>query len=174
MRKAMRCVSFVFVVFLAVAVSSCFNPFAPGLETNPVAIGSVLGTQQTIDGVFQSFQYAYTFKDTTIYGRLLDGSFVFIYTDYNRGTDVSWGRDEEIHTTYGLFVNAQRLDLVWNNIVAQSGDSLRVNVTRAFNLTVTFNPNDVVRVDGYANLTLRRQSADADWKIVRWRDESNY
>lgn len=159
---------------LLIALSGCKNPFAPRLEKGGGDDGSILGNQQTIDGVFRNFQYAYTFKDTAIYGRLLDGTFTFLYVDYDHGTQVSWGREEDVRTTYGLFANAQKLDLVWNNIAFQSGDSLRSMVTRAFSLTVTFNPSDIVRVEGYANLTLMRLSAEADWRIAQWRDESNY
>jgi hypothetical protein len=68
------------------------------------------------------------------------------------------------------------LDLIWNNTIpieVNVSDSI-VNVTRNFNLTVTFSPTDVVRIDGYASLTLERPSAKDDWRITRWRDESNF
>jgi hypothetical protein len=68
----------------------------------------------------------------------------------------------------------QNLDLIWNNIISYSGDSLKSNVTRGFNLTVTFNPNDITRVGGYANLTLERSASGGNWKISLWRDESNF
>ena len=64
------------------------------------------------------------------------------------------------------------LDLIWNNIVSITPDS--TNVVRGFNLTITFNANDIIRVDGYANITLSRGSPTEPWKIVRWRDESNF
>jgi hypothetical protein len=152
----------------------CINPFAPGFDENATSAQSVLGDQKTVEGVFQNFRYSYSFRDTTIYGQLLDGNFVFVYRDFDRGFDVSWGRDDDLRTTYGLFQNVQNLDLVWNNIISFSGDSLKSNVTRGFNLTVTFNPNDIERVDGYVNLTLERKSLVDVWKISRWRDESNF
>jgi len=100
---------------------------------------------------------------------------VFVYRDYdNGGIDVTWGRDTELRATFNLFQNAQRLDLIWNNIVSSSTDSTRVNIVRGFNLTVTFNPSDIQRVDGYANLTLDRPTVASPWKIIRWRDESNF
>jgi hypothetical protein len=37
-----------------------------------------------------------------------------------------------------------------------------------------FNPSNIERVDGYANLTFERSRISDPWKIVRWRDESNY
>ncbi len=154
---------------------SC-NPFAPGLDTSLDVGGSILGDLTTIDGVFQNVRYAYTFRDTSIYGQLVNSNFAFLFRDYDRGVDISWGRDEEMHTTYGLFQNVQRLDLVWNNIVTLSSDSAgtSANVTRNFNLTVTFNPSDIIRVDGYANLALARAKPKDPWQIVRWRDESNF
>ncbi|MGE5681602.1 MAG: hypothetical protein ACM34K_12060 [Bacillota bacterium] len=123
-----------------------------------------------VDGVFKNIQYAYTFKDTTIYGGVIGNDFNFSYRDYSLGFDISWGRDEEMKATYGLFQNAQRLDLIWNNIVLISNDS--TNIVRSFNLTITFNPTDIERVDGKVNLQLTRNSNK--WQIVRWTDESNY
>ncbi len=128
----------------------------------------------TINGIFQCFQTAYTFRDTTSYGQLLTSDFVFVYRDYELGIDVTWGRDDDMRTSYGLFRNAQKLDLIWNNIVSTSQDSTTVNVVRSFNLTITFNPTDIERIDGYANLTFSRTAPDQPWRISRWRDESNF
>ena len=125
----------------------------------------------SVDGVFKNFQYAYTFKDTLIYSQLLDKNFVFTYRDYNIGADVSWRRDEEMRVTYGLFQNSQRLDLVWNNIVSISGDS--THIVRSFNLTITFNPTDIVYIDGKVNLELNKDTNNK-WKIIHWIDESNF
>ncbi len=160
---------------LFLMLGSC-NPFAPGLDESLEEGDSILGDPTTIDGVFQNIKYAYTFRDTTIYGQLLSSEFSFVYRDYDRGVDVTWGRDEDMLTTHGLFQNVQRLDLVWNNIISMSTDSLntRANVSRNFNLTVTFNPSDIIRVDGYATLALARSEAQKPWLIVRWRDESNF
>ncbi len=155
-------------------MSGCVNPFAPGLETSNGSSSSILGDQHTVDGVFKNFQYAYTFKDTLIYGQLLDPAFSFVYRDYDLGVDVSWGRDDEMRTTYGLFLNTQNLNLVWNNILSESGDSLNLDVTRNFSLTITFNASDIVQVNGYAALTLTRPNQESIWKIIQWRDESNF
>jgi hypothetical protein len=151
---------------------SCLNPFAPHLDNSPAETAC---DPTSVEGVFQCFQKSYSSRDTTLYGGLLEASFSFVYRDYDLGIDVTWGRDEELRTTYGLFQNAQRLDLIWNNIVSISTDySTRVNVVRGFNLTIIFNPNDIERVDGYANLTLERARITDPWKIIRWRDESNF
>jgi hypothetical protein len=160
----------------AMMLYGCINPFAPALDDSSQASGSVLGDQKTIDGIFQNFKQAYLFKDTTIYGQVLAPDFIFVYRDYDNGVDVSWGRDDDMRTTNGLFQNAQRLDLVWNSTVPIQGDTvdLKVNVTRNFNLTVTFSPTDIVHIDGYASLTLERPSPGDEWRIARWNDQSNF
>jgi hypothetical protein len=159
-----------FVLFLV----SC-NPFAPGLDESSDESSKLLSDQKTPDGIFQNLKYAYTLRDTSIYGQLLDGNFTFVYHDYDRSVDVTWGRDEEMRTTWGLFQNAQRLDILWNDVVSSSADSTntKVMIKRGFNLTVTFNPSDIVYVNGYANLTLERTRVQDPWMIVRWNDESN-
>jgi len=159
-----------------VMLLGCNNPFAPTLDTSLSNNQSILGDQHQIDGVFQNFKQAYAFRDSTIYGQVLASNFIFIYRDYDKGVDVFWGRDDDIRTTYGLFQNVQRLDLVWNTIISSNveADSLKATITRNFNLTVTFSTNDIVRVDGYANWILERTQTADIWKITRWRDESNF
>lgn len=97
---------------------------------------------------------------------------MFTYRDYVSGFDVSWDRATEMRTTNGLFNNAQKLEVVWNNIIFQGGDSLIQNVKRSFNLTITFNPSDIVRLNGFADMTMTRNATADVWKIMRWRDES--
>jgi len=160
----------------SLGVSGCLNPFAPALDNSQQSGGSILGDQRTIDGIFQNFKQAYLFKDTTIYGQVLAPDFIFVYRDYDLGVDVFWGRDDDMRTTNGLFQNAQSLDLVWNYTIPIEGDTtdVKVNVTRNFNLTVTFGPTDIVRIDGYASLTLERPTPQDNWRIARWDDESNF
>ncbi len=156
--------------------AGCDNPFSPRLDTSTSESRSILGDQRTVEGVFQNFKQAYAFRDTLIYGQLLAPNFIFVYRDYDKGVDIFWGRDDDMRTTYGLFQNVQRLDLVWNTTIASNiePDSLSGSITRNFNLTVTFGPSDVVRVDGYMNLTIRRLQTSDPWQITRWQDESNY
>jgi hypothetical protein len=154
-------------------LSACVNPFAPKLDFNSDTGGS-LSDLTSVDGVFQNLQYSYTFKDSTIYGKLLADDFLFTYRNYDLGFDVSWGRDEEMKTTYGLFQNTERIDLIWNNIVASSQDSVEATLIRGFNLTITFNPTDVIRIDGRVNLLLKKNIQTNNWAIHRWVDESNF
>lgn len=156
---------------VVVALNSCVNPFAPSVDEKLGSEGGLISDQKNIEGVFQNLKYSYAFKDTLIYSQLLDKNFAFSYRDYNLGADISWGRDEEMRVTDGLFQNSQRLDLVWNNIVSATADSTRI--IRSFNLTITFNPTDIIFVDGRVNLELIKGS-DQRWKILRWYDESNY
>lgn len=146
------------------------NPFAPSIDENLGSEKGLISDQKTIEGVFQNFQYVYTFKDTLIYSQLLDKNFSFIYRDYDKGVDVSWGRDEEMKVTYGLLQNTQRLDLIWNNIISMTSDS--THIVRSFNLTIAFNPTDIIFVDGRVNLELKK--SENKWKIFRWIDESNF
>ena len=152
-------------------MAACTNPFAPKLDTDISSEQGLVSDQKIVDGVFQNLQYAYTFKDTSIYGDLLAGDFSFTYRDYDLGVDISWGREEEMRVTNGLFQNSQRLDLIWNEIVSMTGDS--TNIVRSFNLTITFNPTDIIDVDGRVNLTLRKNS-ESKWQVINWLDESNF
>lgn len=157
-------------------VAGCDNPFAPALDTTMSSGQSILGDQTQIEGVYQNFKQSYAFRDSTIYGQLLAPNFSFEYNDYDNGGIIDrWGRDQDIRTTYGLFQNVQRLDLVWNSIISSDihSDSLHATVLRNFNLTVTFSASDVVRIDGYAKWTLQRPVIGDVWKITQWVDASN-
>ncbi len=149
---------------------SCVNPFAPKIDETLGEAKGLISDQSDVEGVFQNFQYAYAFKDTLIYSQLLNKDFSFSYRDYDIGADISWGRDEEMKVSSGLFQNSHRLDLVWNNINSISGDSTRI--VRSFNLTIAFNPTDIIFIDGRVNLTLIKENNK--WKILRWVDESNF
>ena len=124
--------------------------------------------------MFQNFRYSYLTKDTLVYGRLLDTNFTFIYRDYDTGIDKSWGRDQDMIATSGLFRSSESLDLIWNNVVSSIGDSLSRDISRGFNLTLTFSASDVVFLQGRVNLRLPRSSSSDPWKIQRWRDETNF
>ena len=153
-----------------ITLNSCVNPFAPKIDYTLGQAKGLISDQLNVDGVFQNFQYAYTFKDTLIYSQLLNKNFTFNYRDYDIGADISWGRDEEMKVSSGLFQNSQRLDLVWNNINSMTDDSSRI--VRSFNLTITFNPTDIIYIDGRVDLTLIKENNK--WKILRWVDESNF
>ncbi|MCL5021365.1 MAG: hypothetical protein M1339_06880 [Bacteroidetes bacterium] len=162
------------LVILVFVLAGCENPFAPKLATQQAAPASFLSNQSTIDGVFQNFVYAYTFRDTTVYSKLIAPNFTFTYRDYDRGVDVAWGRDDEMRSTSMMFKFVNRLILNWNNIVSLTEDSLNATVTRGFTLTVAFNPADIEEVDGKAYFELQRASSSSPWQISFWKDESNF
>lgn len=161
-----------FAIALSVIALSCLNPFAPRLDTELTS--QTCNDFTKIDNLFCSFRNAYSFKDTTLYGTMLAPEFTFIYTDYDRAVDVSWGRDDEMRVTYGLFQNVQTLTLIWNAQIPLSESDTTQTIERGYSLTVTFNPSDVLRVDGYADLTFVRAAIGSTWKVARWRDRSNF
>jgi hypothetical protein len=169
----MRNIAYLLCLLVVIGVNlSCVNPFAPRLTTD--LSSQSCNDLKVIDNVLCTFRNAYAYKDTTLYGLLLAPDFAFSYTDYDRGVDVTWGRGDEMRSTYGLFQSVQSLALVWNNEITASGDDTLRSVVQGFNLTVTFDPSDVVRVDGYANLTFVRDNVSSAWRILRWQDESNF
>lgn len=160
------------VVLSMLFTFGCINPFAPRLDFKPsVQVGSDL---TVLENVFRTFSNTYAFRDTTLYSSIISKDFVFTYRDYDQGIDVSWGRTEEMRTTYLLFQSVQSLSLLWNNELSNSGNDTLRTIVRGFSLTVTFNPSDIFRIDGYATLTLARRSEKNSWQIVHWRDESNF
>ena len=149
----------------------CTNPFAPALVEGT---HEIITDQKTIDGVFENFRYAYIFKDTLVYGKLLKDNFTFTYHNYEKNVDVSWGRSEDMITTYGLFSAAQTLELIWNQVVISIGDSSRMNITRGFILKINFNSSYSEEINGRVNLIIARESPGKIWQIERWIDESNF
>lgn len=156
---------------MLILIVSCTNPFAPKLtEGNQ----DIITDQTFIDGVFENFRYAYIFKDTLVYGRLLADNFTFTYHNYEKNIDVTWGRTEDMITTNGLFNAAQSLDLIWNQVIIAIGDSSRINISRGFNLNVIFDPSYSEQIIGRVNLILVRPENNGVWKIEKWTDESNF
>ena len=151
---------------------SCVNPFAPKLDLQSAS--QLCSDFTSIDDVLCTFRNSYTFKDTILYSSIIGSNFTFTYRDYDHGVDVSWGRNDEMRVTYGLFQSVEALTLIWNNEVSANSTDTSYSSVRGFNLTVTFNPSDIVRVDGYADLTFTRAKGGDPWKISNWRDESNF
>ncbi|MBI5403228.1 MAG: hypothetical protein HY959_07485 [Ignavibacteriae bacterium] len=156
--------------FFLLVFSSCENIFAPKLDNSTSA--PIISDQTTVDGVFKNFKYAYTFKDTSVYSNLFTDDFIFTYRDYALGYDVSWDKPTELRTTNGLFQNSQKLEIIWNNIILQVGDSLHQTLKRSFNLTITFNPSNIIRLNGFADMSLIKNTTDNRWRIYKWKDES--
>jgi len=162
----------IWILVIAFFSLQCINPFAPKLDSDLNATSC--SDLTVLDNMFCAFRNAYAFKDTTLYGSLLDPLFTFSFRDYDLGVDVTWGRDDEMRSTYGMFQSVQSLTLIWNNVISSDTGSLKRTVVRGFNLTVTFNPGDIERIDGYANMMFVRGGLEEQWRLYYWRDESNF
>ncbi len=162
------------MICLSLFELSCINPFAPKLATQEVAATGFLADQKSIDGLFQNFVYAYTFKDTSVYTQLIGSNFTFVYRDYDNSQDVAWGRDVEMRSTSMMFQLVDRLVLNWDENYPIDSTATHAVITRGFSLTVAFNPSDIEDVAGKAYFVLDRVSATDSWRISTWRDESNF
>lgn len=167
--------SLAIVVAAAFSVLGACNPFAPALEEgNP--FGDFLGDPTTIDGFFTNFRNAYELRDLSLYEPLLDSSFIFNYYDFDAQVEREWGFAQELESTRRLFENATLVNLRWNQIISQTvldgGRSARV--VRPFNLTISLEGGDAFRGDGNVNFFLTRADTSASWKLLRWRDESEF
>jgi hypothetical protein len=170
MKKLLVSLAFFLLFFF---LKSCTNPFAPALSEGD-SQGTTLGDQRTVEGVFQNLRFSYIYKDTLTYGRLLADDFIFSYYNFDVNADRSWGRDEDVRATAGLFRSVDNLDLMWNGIVTGIGDSLVMDVRRSFLLTIVYSPGDVTTGQGDVILRLKRNSPDEEWKIQRWQDVSDF
>lgn len=161
-------------LFLGFIAAGC-NPFAPSLEEgNP--FGDLLGDPTTVDGFFTNFSNAYELRDLSLYEPLLDSSFIFIYYDFDAQVEREWGFSQELASTRRLFENASLISLRWNQIISQSvlDDGLTARVVRPFNLTISLEAGEAFRGDGNVNFQLTRSDTTAAWKLLRWRDESEF
>ncbi|MCH8557733.1 MAG: hypothetical protein LAT84_07925 [Balneolia bacterium] len=152
----------------------CWNPFAPGAEEGD-PFEELLGDPSTIEGFFTRFQNAYQLRDTTLYGPLIASDFTFTFRDYDNNVDISWGRVEEMNSTYRLFINSRDIRIQWNNIISQevNAERDRAQVIRRFDLTVALEAADLIRTDGAVNFVLAREDSTENWQIRSWRDESD-
>ncbi|MBO6573789.1 MAG: hypothetical protein JJ896_00105 [Rhodothermales bacterium] len=159
---------------LLLVLAGC-NPFAPALEEGS-AFGDLLGDPTTVDGFFTNFQNAYELRDLSLYEPLLDSSFVFVWRDFDAQVDREWGFVEDLETTRRLFANASLIRLQWNQILSRDvfDPGRQERIVRSFNLTITLEQGDVFRGDGNVNFLLGRADSTANWKLLRWRDESEF
>ena len=147
----------------------------PFMSLRFIAPSGFLADQKSLDGVFQNFVYAYTFRDTSVYSQLVGPGFTFVYRDYDNSQDVAWGRDVEMRSTSMMFQLVNQFTLTWDNTYYPADTtSTHAVVTRGFNLTVAFNPADIEDVAGKAYFVLDRTTSSDPWKISMWKDESNF
>lgn len=168
----MRTIFFIVLLAICCVSLSCINPFAPHLNNS-------LGLQlcddlSQVENIFCAFRNAYSFKDTTLYGSLLSSNFIFIYTDYDQLVEKNWGREDEMKLTHTMFQSVQSLSLVWNSELSFTESDTSQSIERGYDLTVTFNPNDIMEVNGVAEFLLVRPRSGLAWKLLQWQDKSNF
>lgn len=163
------------VALTALAVVAGCNPFAPALEDGD-PFGDLLGDPTTVEGFFTNFRNAYELRDISLYEPLLDSSFVFIYYDFDAQVDREWGFNQDLESTRRLFDNSNLIRLQWNQIISRDEFERGLNerIVRSFNLTISLETGEVFRGDGNVNFTLVRTDTTASWRLVRWRDESEF
>ena len=160
---------------LLVALVAGCNPFAPALDEGS-PFGDLLGDPTTVEGYFTNFRNAYELRDLSLYEPLLDSQFVFIWRDFDAQVEREWGFAQDLETTRRLFANANLVRLQWNQVLSSDEivRNLQMRVIRSFNLTITLETGDVFRGDGNVNFLLARRDSTDAWRLLRWRDESEF
>lgn len=166
---------FLFLIFLNnLLLSGCLNPFAPKLTDKLEAGDYIITQQKSPEEVLQNFKVAYTYKDSLLYRNCLDTAFLFVYFDPNIGTSgqfVSWGRDVDLMTTGKLFHHFQVIDLVWNSVIYSEEAEERGEISQGFDLTLIAEQTNY-QLSGRALFSFRK-CKDEQWRITRWKDESD-
>ena len=162
-------ISIIFISFPVFWVT-CFNPFAPKLGDISTDLDVFLTAQQTPEEVLSNFQFAYTLKDSLVYRDLLDDDFIFVYRDLDTDAFVSWGKEEDVTATVGLFNNFTVINLVWNstNFISYSNDSTTAEISKGFILSL----GPEIRITGEALFNFKKNIENNIWKITRWVDKS--
>lgn len=162
------------VLSIGVLLAAC-NPFAPSLEEGD-PFGDLLGDPSTVDGFFTNFANAYELRDLSLYEPLLDSSFIFIYHDFDAQVEREWGFSQELESTRRLFESASLISLRWNQVLSESivDDGRTARIVRPFNLTISLEGGEAFRGDGNVNFHLTRPDTTAAWRLLRWRDESEF
>ncbi len=162
------------LVIILPFLTGCINPFAPDVrEGDPMT--DLLGDPSTIEGFYTRFQKAYELRDTSLYGPLVHRDFTFTFRDDDYNVDITWGRSEEMNSTYNMFSHSYDISLRWNNITQKiiREDQTDGQVIRRFNLTVVVSPAEIYRTDGSASFRLTRSDSTSVWRLISWRDESD-
>lgn len=163
-----------FLSAVCILLPAC-NPFAPSLgEGDPFE--DLLGDPRTVEGFFTNFRNAYELRDMSLYEPLIDSSFIFQYFDFEAVVDREWGFAQELESTRRLFQNAGLVQLQWNQIISKDEIESRTQarIVRSFNLTIAIEGGEVFRGDGNVNFLLIRPDTTQPWKLLTWRDESEF
>lgn len=149
--------------------AGCFNPFAPGLGDISSENALPLSEQTNPEDVLVNFRYAYTYKDSIVYRNVLADDFQFIFRDHDNDTFVSWGKEDDIKSTVGIFGAFNVITLVWKstNYMTYTLDSTKVEISIGFILTL----DSTIRITGDALFDIKK-FPDGIWRITRWVDKS--
>jgi len=173
------------LVYIAILLLACRNPFAPKLEKS-LDVNLLVTEQRTPDDVLQNFKLAYFFRDSLLYSELLDSSFTFIYFDPNiesSGRFVSWSRDTDLRTTGRLLREFDVINLVWESTVYKdtlewnenTGAPIRIEYINRFSLKLSASGEGFdFDIWGNAHFTFKYCDYDDKWRIIQWKDESYY
>ena len=163
---------------------SCFNPFAPELETSQDS-SLIITEQQSPDETLQNFKLAYFFRDSVLYSEVLDSAFIFYFFDPAADAAnqfVSWGLDTDLKTTGRLFRSFDVINLIWESTVFEdtlinqaTADPLRIEQVKRFSLKLLQTSSGLeYNLWGKATFTFMQNPHDQRWRIERWQDESSY
>ncbi|MDX1909543.1 MAG: hypothetical protein SF053_21060 [Bacteroidia bacterium] len=161
------------VGLLALMQVSC-NPFAPAYDEEGLTNINLLGDPTSIDGYFQLFKNAYELRDTTLYGRLFTGDFVFSYYDPDQGQEIQWDRATELAISYNLFQAVLQINLDWNYYTQLDTTPVEAYVVRNFTLTIAEDEQTVFTGSGRARMKLRRAVPGEAWRAWSWFDDSDF
>ena len=151
----------------------CVNPFAPKLTRSLESGDLIVTDQRSPEEVMQNFRIAYIFRDSLLYSNQLDSSFLFLYLDPYTGQLNSWGREDDLKSTGGMFRHFQLVDLVWNSILFSWHNEVSGEIGQSFNLTLIGDDGSDYKMTGRAVFSLRK-CADDKWRITQWKDESDF
>lgn len=175
LRTSQQAISFVSIAVALTCFLAACNPFAPAaIEGDP--FGDLLGDPKTVDGFFTNFRNAYEIRDIALYEQLLDSAFVFTYHDFDAQIDREWRFSQELESTRRLFQNTTFARLQWNQILSQDefANGLQTRVVRRFDISISLVTGEDFQTDGNVNFVLVRSDSTDNWRLLSWRDESEF
>ncbi|MBX7241638.1 MAG: hypothetical protein K1X92_07805 [Bacteroidia bacterium] len=165
--------SLLFLLSLCFYYMGC-NPFAPEYDPDGLQNMQSLGNPVSIQGYFQLFKNSYELRDTSLYGRLFDSDFVFVYYDFDQGQEFTWDRATEMNISYKLFQASDQINLDWNFFTEQDTTDTTAFITRNFNLSISERDGNSYTGTGRAKFRLRRARSGDVWKAHYWFDDSDF
>lgn len=168
---------FILLIIYVWLLLHCTNPFAPK-AIKSLKLDQLITDQKTPEDVLTNFKFAYTFKDSTLYSNLVDTLFEFEFYDPNYGSsgaDRTFNRDDDLAATGSLFRNFDIIDLTWNSTIYSMIDSTTntAEISKSFRLSL-INQNTTFNITGNAIFTFKRRTKDGIWRIIHWKDNSEY